>query len=193
MDKNELSFEQYMPLFFKYFNRGMVLMWKLGMGKLVNCWPSGIGRIMMIGHTGRTSGSLYRTPVNYYPEGEYLYCTSEFGESSDWYLNVISNPQVEIWLPDGWYAGEAEIMDKSPQRIEILRKVLIASAFAAPLFAGIHPTEISDEELEEVTADYRLLRIRRQSPRTGADGPGSLAWIWPLITLALLFRRRKKR
>ena len=193
MDKIKMKPDQYLPVFYKYFNRGMVLMWKLGMGKLINCWPSVIGRIMVIGHSGRDTGSAYQTPVNYYPEGDFLYCTSAYGGASDWYLNVIANPQVEVWLPDGWYTGEAELMDKSPQRSEMLRKVLVASAFAAPLFTGIDPKTANEGQFEEATAEYRLLRIKRQSPRTGANGPGSLAWLWPLITLLLLFRRRRKR
>ncbi len=171
----------------------MVLGWKMGLGKLINCWPAVIGRIMVISHKGRDTGSDYQTPVNYYPEGEFLYCTSAFGTDSDWYLNIIANPQVEVWLPDGWFTGEAEILDDSPVRREMLRNVLIASAFAAPLFAGIDPKGASEEEFDKVTADYRLLRIKRQSPRTGANGPGSLAWLWPLITLALLLKRRKRK
>ncbi len=193
MDWFGKDFEQYLPYFFKYFNRVMVLGWKLGLGKLVNCWPGGFGRIMVISHKGRDTGSDYQTPVNYYPDGEYIYCTAAFGSDSDWYMNVIANPQVEVWLPDGWYTGEAEILDKSPLREEMLRKVLIASAFAAPLFAGFDPKEISAEEFAKATTDYRLLRIKRQTPRTGANGPGSLAWLWPLFMILFLFRRCRRK
>lgn len=186
--------ESYLPIFFKNFNRFIVLMWKLGLGKLINCWPAVIGRIMVIGHQGRGSGSAYLTPVNYCPHGDYVYCTAAFGEGSDWFLNVVANPQVEIWLPDGWYAAKAELVEDPQERLEMLRKVLIASGFSAPLFAGINPQTIGDEEFKEMTGDYRLLRISRQSPRTGSDGPGSLAWLWPFVVLVLLFRRgRKKR
>ena len=193
MELNQQSIDKYLPAIFRRFNRFMVLMWKLGMGKLINCYPPVIGRIMVISHQGRGSGSSYQTPINYYPQGEYLYCTAAYGSKSDWYLNVIANPQVEIWLPDGWYTGKAEIMEASEERTEMLRKVLIASGFAAPLFAGIDPKEMDEEQFAAVTADYRLMRISRQSPRTGEDGPGSLAWLWPIITVVLLCRRRRKK
>ena len=193
MQINQEKFESYLPLFFKYLNRFMVTMWKLGMGKLINCWPSVIGRIMVISHHGRSSGKTYLTPVNYCERDEYIFCTSAFGGGSDWFLNVVANPQIEIWLPDGWYAGTAEIVDDADVRTEMLRQVLIESGFAAPFFANIDPKTMGEEEFKEATSDYRLLRITRQSARTGADGPGSLAWLWPLIAVVLLFKRRRRK
>jgi deazaflavin-dependent oxidoreductase (nitroreductase family) len=193
MQINQKKLESYLPLFFKYLNRFMVMMWKLGMGKLINCWPSVIGRIMVISHSGRSSGKDYLTPVNYCERDGDIYCTSAYGGGSDWFLNVVANPQIEIWLPDGWYAGNAEIVGESAERVEMLRQVLIESGFAAPLFANIDPKTMGEEEFKEATSDYRLLRIKRQSARTGADGPGSLAWLWPVITLVLLFKRRRRK
>lgn len=193
MHINQEKYEKFLPLFFKYFNHGMVMLWKLGLGKLINCWPSVIGRIMVISHHGRGSGRPYLTPVNYCTQGEYVYCTSAFGGGSDWFLNVLSNPQIEIWLPGGWFSGKAEIVDEPLERAELLRKVLIESGFAAHFFVGIDPKTIGEEQFNKVTSTYKLLRITRQSACTGADGPGSLAWLWPLITIMLLFRRRRKR
>jgi hypothetical protein len=53
---------------------------------------------------------------------------------------------------------------------------------------------MNDEEFLEATKDYRLIHIQRNQARTGRNGPGDLAWFWPLATillLPLLFRRRK--
>jgi hypothetical protein len=41
--------------------------------------------------------------------------------------------------------------------------VLIASGFAARL-AGINPRSIPDDELQQLAADYRLVRIRLADP-----------------------------
>jgi MYXO-CTERM domain-containing protein len=49
------------------------------------------------------------------------------------------------------------------------------------------------EAFHEATAAYRVLRISRQSPRTGTDGPASLAWLWPLIFIFLLLRGRRRK
>lgn len=181
---------------FKQLNRFMLLMWRLGLGSWLNFWPAVGGRIMVITHIGRKTGLKRRTPVNYaLVEGE-LYCTAGFGHTSDWYQNIKANPQVEVWLPEGWWAGMAEEITDPQWRLPLLRQVLIASGLAAPAF-GIYPKTMTDAELASVTTDYRLIHIRRTEARTGPGGPGDLAWIWPTATMILLplvlLRRRRKR
>ena len=185
--------EEELRQFFKGFNRFMLYMWRLGLGKWVNAWPERGGQIMVLSHIGRKSGLQRRTPVNYALIGGDLYCTAGYGRLSDWYRNIKVNPVVEVWLPEGWWDGEAEDVSESAERLSLMRDVLIASGFAAEA-AGIHPKTMSDDELADATAKYRLIRIRRTTARTGAGGPGDLAWVWPVATLLLLplaLRRRK--
>ena len=177
---------------FRTFNRFMLLLWRLGLGPSVNIWPEVGGRIMVIQHTGRKSGVKRRTPVNYAIVDGDVYCTAGFGPVSDWYRNICANPDVEIWLPDGWYGGTAEDITGSQDSAFLLRQVLIASGFAARA-AGIDPKNFSDEELARATADYRLVRIQRTGARTGPGGPGDLVWVWPLATLVLLLTRPRPR
>jgi deazaflavin-dependent oxidoreductase (nitroreductase family) len=179
---------------FKYFNRFMVFWWRLGMGAYFNR-PELSGRIMVITHTGRKSGLKRLTPVNYAMLDGEVYCTAGFGAGSDWYRNLLADPQVEVWLPEGWYAGVAEDISDDPDRLFYMRQVLIGSGFAARL-AGIDPQKMSNEELAPLTQSYRLVRIRLVAPRTGAGGPGDLAWVWPLATsvlLGMLVLRRRRR
>lgn len=137
----------------------MLLLWRSGLGRWVNAWPAVGGRIMVIGQTGRNSGLRRWTPVNYAMVNGDVYCTAGFGAHSDWYRNLLANPQVELWLPGGRRHGWAEDISGCEQHVHLLRQVLIASGFAAYL-AGINPRSISDEGLRKATADYRLVRIR---------------------------------
>ena len=179
---------------FKYFNRFMLLMWRLGWGAWVNAWPDVGGRIMVITHTGRKSGIKRQSPVNYALVGGELYCTAGFGQISDWYRNIRANPNVEVWLPDGWWAGTAEEVTDPGARLLLMRQVLIGSGIVAPLM-GVDPRQMSDDALDAATCDYRLIHIRRTAPRTGPGGPGDLAWVWPAATfvlLGMLLMRRKR-
>jgi len=179
---------------FKIGNRMMVQFWRLGLGLHLNALPKYAGQIMVVQHTGRKSGKVYQTPVNYAMVNGEIYCMAGFGAETDWYQNILANPQVEIWLPESWWAGIAEEIFEQKIRLPILRKVLIASGFAAKVF-GIYEDQISDEDLDLLTRNYKLLRIRRTTARTGPGGPGSLAWIWPVTTMLLLLMclSRKKR
>jgi deazaflavin-dependent oxidoreductase (nitroreductase family) len=181
---------------FRYFNHFMLFMWRAGLGRWINVWPEGIGRIMVLTTTGRKSGLPRRTPVNYAIVDGEVYCTAAFGPGADWYRNLRADPRVEVWLPDGWWEGEAEEVTDSARRLPLLREVLIASAFAGRA-AGIDAQQMRDAELDKLTREYRLIRIRRGAARTGTDGPGDLAWVWPVATtvlaLMLLMRPRRKR
>jgi deazaflavin-dependent oxidoreductase (nitroreductase family) len=184
--------KQLRHVWFKRLNKFMLFMWQLGLGWMMNVWPAGFGRIMVITHTGWKSGLRRRTPVNYAHVFGEIYCTAGFGRVSHWYKNIQANPNVEIWLPDGWWEGVAEDVSDAENRLFLMREVLIGSGFAAHA-AGINPKTITDEELANVAAEYRLLHIRRTKARTGPGGPGELAWVWPVVAMLLLpflFRRK---
>lgn len=181
---------------FHWLNRFMLLMWKLGLGPYINAWPEVGGRIMVLNHYGRKTGKRLQTPLNYAEVNGEIYCLAGFGSAADWYKNVKANPQVEVWLPNGWWAGLAEEVLDPKLRLPILRQVIIASGAAANVF-GVYINKMTDEQLEAETANYNLVRVRRTVARTGPGGPGDLAGVWPLATLLLLFalmsRRRRRR
>jgi deazaflavin-dependent oxidoreductase (nitroreductase family) len=179
---------------FKRLNRFMLLWWRLGLGAWANASPKYAGQIMVLTHTGRRTGMRRRQPLNYALVDNELYCVAGFGAITDWYRNILAHPEVEVWLPDGWWQGVAEDVSESPDRLRLLRAVLIGSGFAA-FAAGINPYGISDAELDRLAHDYRLIHIRRTAARTGPGGPGDLAWVWPAATLIMLilFLVRPKR
>ncbi len=174
--------EQTLRQMFRRFNGFMLLMWRLGLGRFINFWPEGVGRIMVIQHIGRKTGQVRQTPVNYAVVDGDIYCTAGFGAVSHWYRNLLAQPQVEIWLPDGRFHAHATDITDEPNTLPILRQVLINSGFAAPT-VGVHPKTMSDEELAQVTASYRLIRFTRQQP---ADGGPDLLWVWPVLVGFLL-------
>lgn len=179
---------------FRWLNKFMLLMWRTGLGDWLNMFPTTLGRYMVITHTGRKSGNRLRTPVNYTIYNGEVYCTAGFGAKSDWYKNIKANPQVELWLPDGWWGGLAEDVFEPEQRLKIMRQVLIHSGFAGRL-SGFTP-DMPDDLLAEMSKDYCLIHIRRVVARTGPGGPGDLAWVWPLATFFLLplaLRKRRKK
>ncbi|HSQ28029.1 MAG TPA: nitroreductase family deazaflavin-dependent oxidoreductase [Anaerolineales bacterium] len=176
---------------FRSFNKFMLLLFRLGLGSYGNGTRWG-GWIMVLSQRGRKTGLLRRTPLNYALVDGDVYCLAGFGAQADWYRNILANPEVEVWLVEGRWAGIAEDVSDHPQRLELLRKVLVASGFAS-YAAGIDPIKLDDESLDTLTQNYRLVRIRRKEARTGPGGPGDLAWVWPLATFILLPLALRKR
>jgi len=65
---------------------------------------------------------------------------------------------VELWLPEGKRIACAEEISDSPHRLFLTRQIAIASGFAAPLL-GINVKKLSDEELEKISKEYRLVHL----------------------------------
>lgn len=133
MDVTNFSSQQMNSLrkIFRAGNRFMVFLWKIGLGKAINIWPAGFGRIMVVKHCGRKSGKEYLTPVNYAIVDGEIHCTAGFGSISDWYRNILVDPRVELWLPQGKRSACAEDISNSARRLFLLRQVIIASGFPA--------------------------------------------------------------
>lgn len=186
--------EAMMRRIFKAFNRFMLMVWRLGLGRYGNPTKYG-GAVMVIKHRGWKSGLVRYAPVNFAEIDGDIYCTAGFGRKTHWYKNIMEDPKIELWLPDSRWAGIAEDVSEDENRVQILRAVLIASGFAGPLF-GYNPRKMTDEQVDAMMDSYRLIRIQRTQPVTGPGGPGDLDWIWPLSTfmlLWLLLRRRRRR
>ena len=169
---------------FKAVNLLMLLMWRIGFRKWMNICPPLIGRIFVITHTGRKTGLQRRTPANYTIIKDKVYCMVGFGKISDWYLNMIKNPNVEIWLPNSWWEGVAEEVIDKESALPILRQLIKDSGFAGLMF-GLNAYRMSDEQLYNATKSYRLMCIQRTKRLHGPGGPGDLAWIW-LISIVLV-------
>jgi deazaflavin-dependent oxidoreductase (nitroreductase family) len=196
MDKMTISdpaTENVLRYAFKRFNPLMIGLFRLGLGWAVNLWPKVGGRIMVITNIGRKSGLRRRTPVNYAViEGD-LSCTAGFGAASDWYRNILANPEVEIWLPGDWRRGSAEDVSQDPRRMPWLRQVIIASGVVGPM-VGVNPHKMDDAEFDRATSAYRLLRIRLKERLRGPGGPNDLAWVWiPVALVVAMFVYQKRR
>jgi deazaflavin-dependent oxidoreductase (nitroreductase family) len=182
---------------FNQMNKGMVPLWRLGLARMMNSWPEVAGQLMVLEHVGRRSGTHYRTPVNFARVGDDIYVLAAFGEKTHWYRNILAAPETAVWLPDGRWVAAAEDASDDPERIDLIRQVLISSGFVAPMI-GLHPRQMSDEDLDKATSMYRLLRIRPLRKAPSSDGPGDLAWVWGVIggvlvaalVLGAMLRRR---
>src|SRR3990172_5692392 len=75
------STQERLRQFFKYLNRFMLLMWRLGFGSYMNR-PELSGRIMVLTHNGRKTGLRRQTPVNFAIVDGEVYCVARPCENS---------------------------------------------------------------------------------------------------------------
>jgi deazaflavin-dependent oxidoreductase (nitroreductase family) len=162
----------------------MVPLFRLGLGPLFGNPFSGY--IMVLKAVGRKTGKVRFAPVNYAIHQGSVYCISGGRKTSDWYRNLLANPEIDVILPGGAIHGQVdEVTDPELRRL-LIRKILQNAGFAG-FFEGYNPFRISDEELLVKSADLPLLRIRPIGLGSGVSDPGGWAWVWSfIITIGII-------
>lgn len=172
---------------FRFLNRNMILMWRLGLGwQMAN--PA-VGYIMVLATTGRKSGERRLVPLNFAEVDAGVQCLAGFGSTTHWLLNLEADSQCEIWLPDRRrLRGRGELVTSEPDRIDGVRRILLRSGFAAKLaHPELDPATAPDEGIAALGPRpglrYEVVEIRLGNTVTGPGGPGDLTWIWRVVAL----------
>lgn len=172
---------------FRFLNRNMLLLWRLGLGWQMANPVSGY--IMVLATKGRRSGERRLVPLNFAENGDAIYCLAGFGKTTHWLLNLQADPECEVWLPDGRrLGGRAEVVAAEGRRVELVREVLIRSGFAAKLAEpGVDPSTAPADVIAGLGARpghrYEIVEIELGDDVVGPGGPGDLTWVWPVVGL----------
>jgi deazaflavin-dependent oxidoreductase (nitroreductase family) len=185
---------------FRFLNRNMLLLWRLGLGWQMANPVSGY--IMVLATKGRRSGERRLVPLNFAENGDAIYCLAGFGKTTHWLLNLQADPECEVWLPDGRrLGGRAKVVAAEGRRVEMVREVLVRSGFAAKLAEpGVDPSTASADVIAGLGARpghrYEIVEIELGDDVVGPDGPGDLTWVWPVVGLMglcwYMFSRRPR-
>jgi deazaflavin-dependent oxidoreductase (nitroreductase family) len=169
---------------FHYLNRFfMVPAFRLGFGSLMTNPFSGY--IMVLKTTGRRSGKRRYTPLNYAIWQGCVYCMAGFGQVSDWYHNLLKDPQVELILPGGAWGGTASLVIDAQVHLKISRQILKNGGFAG-FFMGLNPRTAPDALLAERMKDIPMVCIHPQGPGSSPSDPGEWGWVTANLGLILL-------
>jgi deazaflavin-dependent oxidoreductase (nitroreductase family) len=169
---------------FWYLNRFfMVPAFRLGLGPLMTNPFSGY--FMVLKTTGRKSGKVRYTPLNYAIWQGCVYCMAGFGHISDWYRNLGRNPEVELILPGGALYGTASLVDDPQVHLKVARQILKNGGFAG-FFMGFNPRKAPDALVAARMKDIPLICIRPQGPGNGPADPGGWGWVTANLGLILL-------
>jgi deazaflavin-dependent oxidoreductase (nitroreductase family) len=76
---------------------------------------------LLITFTGRKSGVVYATPVQYSQQGEMLYIITSEGYT--WWKNLHGGAEVQVYMRGKSYPGHAEISTDPPMISTLLQKI----------------------------------------------------------------------
>jgi len=173
---------------FTVLNRGfMAPMFRAGLG-----WTIGnplTGHVMLLRTHGRRSGVRREAPVGYVIRDGSVYVVAGYGVRTPWYLNLVTNPDVEVLLPTRRFRGTARPVIEPEEWLGVYR-ALIAS------FGMLGRAVVGDlRRLDDATllARHRALPVVRIQPvesvepiAAGPFDPGGRGWILPWASTTAL-------
>ncbi|HWQ20684.1 MAG TPA: nitroreductase/quinone reductase family protein [Methanotrichaceae archaeon] len=152
MDEKSLS-----RALFRRFNRFIVVpAFKIGLGRLISNPLT--GQVMVLKVTGRKTGKVRYTPVNYAALDGRIYCYQGKRLKGQWYLNIMANPEVELLMPKGRLSGFAEEVRDPHERADAMRQILKSGGIAGFVY-GFNPGTAPDELILDKTGDIPVVRI----------------------------------
>jgi len=80
--------------------------------------------VMLIGHKGRKSGTLYSTPVRYVRVGEVIRCFTS--HEVQWWRNVAANPDITLLVAGSQSAYTANVLPRDPVHTQALLEAFLA-------------------------------------------------------------------
>ena len=163
---------------FKALNRWfMVPVQRAGLGAWLGS-PIG-GWMLLLRVRGRRSGLVRETPLSYLVAEGSIWVIAGFGPDTQWYRNLLANPDVEVVLPGRRVRASATEVRTAAVRARII-PVLVRATGLPSLLAGLNPWRASDERILEALDFVPLIRIDpADGPiEAGPDDPGGSGWLW---------------
>lgn len=129
-----------------------------GMGWLIG-WM-----ILLLEHTGRKSGKLYATPLQYEQmDGDY-YVGAGRGPKADWYRNILADPRAHVRVGRLRFDCCAEPVTEPGRIADFLVYRLNHHPLMVGLMMKLHhlPMRPSRVQLEELARSLAVVRLRPQ-------------------------------
>ncbi len=163
----------------------MVPAHRLGLGPWLGT-PVG-GYMLLLRVRGRKSGIVRDTPLTYLIAEGAAWVMAGFGPTTQWYRNLLADPEIEVWLPGRVLRCRAAEVRDPAVRARIL-PALTRSAGVPGAMVGCNPWRSPDNRILELLAGTPLVRLTPvEGPiAAGPDDPGGHAWIWRQALMACL-------
>jgi deazaflavin-dependent oxidoreductase (nitroreductase family) len=84
-----------------------LIWWRMGLGPLLSHEALAGNKMLVLTTWGRKSQSPRHTMLSFVVAGERIYVCSGWGAKSDWYKNILANPEVTLQVGRRVYSARA--------------------------------------------------------------------------------------
>jgi len=165
--------------FIKTLYRIPIQLYRLGLGPLIGKY------ILILSTTGRKTGKIHRTPVEFFRYNDCIYVMSGFGTTPDWYRNLLEDPHASLELG----RETLHVIAKRPDSQSEWAGV-IAFLKSSPVTRIIEPdlvNQLDTPQMQDTIKTWPILTFVHTNETCPASLERDLLWTWPLILMGTAF------
>lgn len=164
-----------------------LILWRMGLGPLMGHY------LLVITTKGRKSGLPRHTMTEYHVLNDKIYVPCAFAPRAQWYKNIVADPCVTVQT---WQGAEPMLASRVTVDDELLAVIDLMAKNNPVMSAWYFDVKGVRHTRDDILAhkdDIYLLRFDPTEAPTPFPLEVDLAWIWSvLLVLALLKRKRRK-
>jgi|LSQX01.2.fsa_nt_gb deazaflavin-dependent oxidoreductase (nitroreductase family) len=152
-----------------------LFLYRLGLGKLFGNY------ILILSTTGRHTGNVHRTPVEYFFHEDRFYIISGFGEQPDWFQNIQSSPRVTV--QNGYETLCVRARPPQTKAEWQAIELYLTHSPVGKLLQARFRDKIEDANTVEKIKGWPVLTFDPTDEPCPPPLMADLVWAWPLILL----------
>lgn len=159
-----------------------LLYWRLGLKPLLV--RERLFRFLVLTTRGRRSGQARHTMLSHFVVGGRIYIGAGWGERTQWYRNILADPQVTVETRGPAFGAIARVVTDEPE----VRQLYWHLRSTSPLWMWRH--SLSSQGVRDDVEDFvakrdriPLLRLDAIERLPLAPLRPDLVWIWPALAI----------
>ena len=164
-----------------------LIFWRLGLGPLLG------HHVLVITARGRKTGLPRHTMTEFHVMQGRIYVPCAFAPRAQWYKNIVADPRVTVQT---WQGAEAMIAMRVTDDEELLAVIELMQKNNPVMLAWYFDAQEVEPARENILANKERIYLLRFDP---TDEPTpfplevDLAWIWPILLLVALLKRKRRK
>jgi deazaflavin-dependent oxidoreductase (nitroreductase family) len=164
-----------------------LVLWRMGLGSILSHKALAGSKMLVLTSWGRKSQEPRHTMLSYVSAGEKEYVCSGWGAKTDWYKNIVVNPQVTVQVGRKIYGAKARRVQDIDEYTRIAQEMFETGGdthFASWLESfGI---DFSQQDMIDKKDRLYVVTFDKSEETSPPPMAVDLKWIWGVIVIILI-------
>lgn len=164
-----------------------LIWWRMGLGPILSHKALAGNKMLVMTSWGRKSQKARHTMLSYVLSGEKVYVCSGWGKRSDWYKNIIANPQVTVQIGRKTFSAKARRIQDMGEFKEIIEEMFETGGdthFESWLQS--YGIECNEQEMFNKRDRLYLIGFEENNEPGPTPLPVNLKWVWGAIVVLII-------